>query len=72
MEIDDVLMEKTFALNVNGTLYGMQPVLPHMLANKHNVIVNMATWPTGAAAPAPRSTTPQRRSGSDDDHRRGP
>ena len=43
MEIDDALMEKTFALNVNGTLYGMQAVLPHMLANKNGVIVNMAS-----------------------------
>ena len=43
LEIDDTLMEKTFALNVNGTLYCMQAVLPHMLANKHGVIVNMAS-----------------------------
>ncbi len=43
LEIDDALLEKTFALNVNGTLYGMQAVLPHMLANKHGVIVNMAS-----------------------------
>ena len=28
LEIDDTLMEKTFALNVNGTLYGMQALLP--------------------------------------------
>jgi 3-oxoacyl-[acyl-carrier protein] reductase len=43
LEIDDALIAKTFALNVNGTLYGMQAVLPHMLANKHGVIVNMAS-----------------------------
>jgi len=43
MEIDDALMEKTFALNVNGTFYAMQAVLPHMLKNKHGVIVNMAS-----------------------------
>jgi NAD(P)-dependent dehydrogenase (short-subunit alcohol dehydrogenase family) len=43
LEIDDALMEKTFALNVNGTLYAMQAVLPHMLQNKHGVIVNMAS-----------------------------
>ncbi len=43
LEIDDALMEKTFALNVNGTLYAMQAVLPHMLANKGGVIVNMAS-----------------------------
>jgi NAD(P)-dependent dehydrogenase (short-subunit alcohol dehydrogenase family) len=43
LEIDDALMEKTFALNVNGTFYAMQALLPHMLANKHGVIVNMAS-----------------------------
>src|ERR1700735_4955684 len=43
LEIDDTLMEKTFALNVNGTLYGMQALLPHMLAGKQGVIVNMAS-----------------------------
>jgi len=43
MEIDDTLMAKTFALNVNGTFYAMQAVLPHMLKNKHGVIVNMAS-----------------------------
>ena len=34
LEIDDTLMEKTFALNVNGTLYCMQAMLPHMLAEQ--------------------------------------
>jgi len=43
LEIDDALMRKTFALNVDGTFYAMQAVLPHMLANKHGVIVNMAS-----------------------------
>src|SRR5580658_10563967 len=43
LEIDDALMEKTFALNVNGTLYAMQAVLPHMLANQAGVIVNMGS-----------------------------
>lgn len=43
LDIDDALMEKTFALNVNGTFYAMQAVLPHMLAAKHGVIVNMAS-----------------------------
>jgi NAD(P)-dependent dehydrogenase (short-subunit alcohol dehydrogenase family) len=43
LEIDHTLMEKTFALNVNGTLYCMQALLPHMLAGKHGVIVNMAS-----------------------------
>jgi 3-oxoacyl-[acyl-carrier protein] reductase len=43
LEIDDTLLAKTFELNVNGTLYAMQAVLPHMLANGHGVIVNMAS-----------------------------
>ena len=43
LEIDDALMAKTFALNVNGTFYAMQAVLPHMLKNRHGVIVNMAS-----------------------------
>jgi 3-oxoacyl-[acyl-carrier protein] reductase len=43
LEIDDALLEKTFDLNVKGTLYGMQAVLPHMLKNGHGVIVNMAS-----------------------------
>ena len=36
-------MEKTFALNVNGTFYAMQAVLPHMLKNKFGVIVNVGS-----------------------------
>src|SRR5499433_779036 len=43
LEIDDALLEKTFDLNVKGTFYGMQAVLPHMLQNRHGVIVNMAS-----------------------------
>jgi 3-oxoacyl-[acyl-carrier protein] reductase len=43
LDIDDALMEKTFALNVNGTFYAMQEVLPHMLKNKHGVIIDMAS-----------------------------
>ena len=43
LDIDDDLMKKTFDLNVNGTLYPMQAVLPHMLKNKLGVIVNMAS-----------------------------
>ncbi len=34
---------QTFSLNVKGTLYCMQAVLPHMLRNGHGVIVNMAS-----------------------------
>jgi NAD(P)-dependent dehydrogenase (short-subunit alcohol dehydrogenase family) len=43
LEIDDALLDKTFDLNVKGTFYGMQAVLPHMLKNKQGVIVNMAS-----------------------------
>jgi 3-oxoacyl-[acyl-carrier protein] reductase len=43
LEIDDALLAKTFELNVNGTLYAMQAVLPHMLKSKLGVIVNMAS-----------------------------
>jgi NAD(P)-dependent dehydrogenase (short-subunit alcohol dehydrogenase family) len=43
LEIDDDLLEKTFDLNVKGTFYGMQAVLPHMLENGAGVIVNVAS-----------------------------
>jgi 3-oxoacyl-[acyl-carrier protein] reductase len=43
LEIDETLLDQTFDLNVKGTFYGMQAVLPHMLKNGHGVIVNMAS-----------------------------
>src|SRR5215475_3084903 len=43
LTIDDDLFDRTFDLNVKGTLYPMQAVLPHMLANKFGVIVNMGS-----------------------------
>jgi 3-oxoacyl-[acyl-carrier protein] reductase len=43
LEIDDALLERTFDLNVKGTFYPMQALLPHMLKNGHGVIVNMAS-----------------------------
>jgi NAD(P)-dependent dehydrogenase (short-subunit alcohol dehydrogenase family) len=43
LDIDDNLLERTFDLNVKGTFYPMQAVLPHMLANKFGVIVNMGS-----------------------------
>jgi 3-oxoacyl-[acyl-carrier protein] reductase len=43
LDIDDALFDKTFSLNVKGTLYCMQAILPHMQANGHGVIVNMAS-----------------------------
>ena len=61
LEIDDALIEKTFALNVNGTFYAMQAVLPHMLKNKHGVIVNMASMAHRRGGRVRRSTTLRRR-----------
>ncbi len=43
LEIDDALFDKTFDLNVKGVFYGMQAILPHMLENRHGVIVNVAS-----------------------------
>jgi len=43
LEIDDALLDKTFDLNVKGTFYCMQAILPHMQANKQGVIVNMGS-----------------------------
>jgi 3-oxoacyl-[acyl-carrier protein] reductase len=43
LDIDDKLMDQTFDLNVKGTFYGMQAILPHMLENKSGVIVNMGS-----------------------------
>jgi NAD(P)-dependent dehydrogenase (short-subunit alcohol dehydrogenase family) len=43
LDIDDDLFERTLDLNLKGTFYGMQAVLPHMLANKFGVIVNVGS-----------------------------
>ena len=43
LDIDDSLFDRTFDLNVKGTFYAMQAVLPHMLANNFGVIVNMGS-----------------------------
>jgi 3-oxoacyl-[acyl-carrier protein] reductase len=43
IEIDDDLFERTYDLNVKSVFYGMQAVLPHMLANKFGVIVNVGS-----------------------------
>jgi 3-oxoacyl-[acyl-carrier protein] reductase len=43
LDIDDALFDNTFALNVKGTFYAMQAILPHMEKNRHGVIVNMAS-----------------------------
>ena len=43
LDIDDDLLERTFDLNLKGTFYAMQAVLPRMLANKFGVIVNVGS-----------------------------
>jgi 3-oxoacyl-[acyl-carrier protein] reductase len=43
LDIDDDLFDRTFDLNVKGTFYAMQAVLPHMLKNQFGVIVNMGS-----------------------------
>jgi 3-oxoacyl-[acyl-carrier protein] reductase len=43
LDIDDDLIERTFDLNLKGTFYAMQAVLPHMLDNKFGVIVNVGS-----------------------------
>jgi 3-oxoacyl-[acyl-carrier protein] reductase len=43
LDIDDTLFDKTISLNVKGTMYCMQAILPHMQGNGHGVIVNMAS-----------------------------
>jgi len=43
MDIDDDLLDRTFDLNVKGTYYAMQAVLPHMLDNSFGVIVNVGS-----------------------------
>src|SRR6202051_4800203 len=51
LDIDDELLEKTFALNLKGTFYAMQAVLPHMLGNKFGVIVNVASMAAKGGGP---------------------
>lgn len=43
LDIDDELFEATYDLNVKGTFYAMQEVLPHMLGNRFGVIVNVGS-----------------------------
>jgi 3-oxoacyl-[acyl-carrier protein] reductase len=43
LDIDDDLFERTLDLNLKGTFYAMQAVLPHMLDNKFGVIVNVGS-----------------------------
>jgi 3-oxoacyl-[acyl-carrier protein] reductase len=43
LDISDELFDKTFDLNVKGTFYCMQEILPQMLEQGKGVIVNMAS-----------------------------
>ena len=57
LDIDDDLFERTFDLNLKGTFYAMQAVLPHMLKNKFGVIVNVGSMAANAADPARQCIT---------------
>src|SRR5579864_8284313 len=51
LDIDDDLLDRTFDLNLKGTFYAMQAVLPHMLKNKFGVIVNVASMAARRGGP---------------------
>jgi len=51
LDIDDDLFERTLDLNLKGTFYAMQAVLPHMLANRFGVIVNVASMAVKRGGP---------------------
>lgn len=51
LEIDDALWDLSYRLNVNGTFYAMQEVLPHMLENGKGVIVNVASMAVKRGGP---------------------
>ncbi len=51
LDIDDDLLDRTFDLNLKGTFYTMQAVLPHMLQNKFGVIVNVASMAARRGGP---------------------
>ena len=51
LDIDDDLIDRAFDLNLKGTFYAMQAVLPHMLKNKFGVIVNVASMAVRRGGP---------------------
>jgi len=51
LEIDDDLFEKTYQVNVKGTFYCMQEILPHMLERGDGVIVNVASMAAKRGGP---------------------
>ncbi len=51
LEIDDALLNKTLAINLHGTFYGMQAVFPHMLEHGGGVIVNVCSMTSRRGGP---------------------
>jgi NAD(P)-dependent dehydrogenase (short-subunit alcohol dehydrogenase family) len=51
LDIDDTLWDLSFDLNVKGTFYGMQEVLPHMLESGGGTIVNIASMASKRGGP---------------------
>lgn len=51
LDIDDALLAKTMAINVNGTFYAMQKVIPHMLDKGGGVIVNVCSMTARRGGP---------------------
>lgn len=51
LEIDDALLNKTLAINLHGTFYAMQAVIPHMLDQGGGVIVNVCSMTARRGGP---------------------
>jgi 3-oxoacyl-[acyl-carrier protein] reductase len=51
LDITDQLLEKTLAINLYGTYYAMQAVLPHMLERGGGVIVNVSSMTARRGGP---------------------
>jgi len=66
LEIDDALLDKTFDLNLKGTFYAMQALIPHMAKNKLGVIVNMASMAARRGGPGSSVCGGERRGGVHD------
>ncbi len=51
LDIDDALLNKTMAINLHGTFYGMQAVIPHMIEQGGGVIVNVCSMTARRGGP---------------------
>ena len=51
LEIDDSLLNKTLAINLHGSFYAMQAVLPHMIEQGGGVIVNVCSMTARRGGP---------------------